>query len=126
MTWVPRVESRFSPRLGSLRARIAEVGLPKREIAACVGVDTSAFSALLNGRRTLSADLERRIRLVLEVEGRAREAGRAAAARERQRAAAELGLEPPVRRRRGRWAGLEPGSDGAGAGVSPVGLKEGS
>ena len=58
MTWVPRVESRFSPRLGSLRARIAEVGLPKREIAACVGVDTSAFSALLNGRRTLSADLE--------------------------------------------------------------------
>ena len=81
MTWVPRGESRFSPRLGSLRARIAEVGLPKREIAAWVGVDTSVFSALLNGRRALSADLERRIRLVLEVEGRAREAGRAAAAR---------------------------------------------
>ena len=110
MTSVRRVESRFSPRLGSLRARISEVGLPKREIAACVGVDTSVFSALLNGRRALSADLERRIRLVLEVEGRAREAARAAAARERERASAELGLEPLVPRRRGRWSGLEPGS----------------
>ena len=47
MSQVSRLQARSSPRLKALRARIAELGLHKREIAGRVDSDAAVFSALL-------------------------------------------------------------------------------
>ena len=49
-----------------IRGRIAEVGVRKADLARELGIDASAFSAVLNGRRTRPADFARRVTAALD------------------------------------------------------------
>ncbi len=88
---VPADVSR-DPDLASLRGRIAEIGIPKGELARRLGLHPSELSAVLHGRRPLTPSLERDVHVVLQIEARARRAGEVAAQQERERAAVELGF----------------------------------
>lgn len=78
--------------LAAIRARIAEIGVPKGELARRLGLHPSEFSTILHGRRSLTPELARDLDVVLQIEARARRAGEVAAQQERERAAVELGF----------------------------------
>ena len=49
-----------------IQGRIAEAGVRKADLARELGIDASAFSAVLNGRRMPPADFERRVTAALD------------------------------------------------------------
>ena len=74
-----------------LHGRIAKLGIRKADLAHKLRLDASAFSAILNGRRTAAVGFEEELSMLLDIEERAQRAGKHAAERERKRAAKELG-----------------------------------
>ena len=62
--YIPVVNIRT--RIAPLRGRIAELGVRKSDVAKQLGLDPTAFSAILNGRRTAPADFERRVTAALD------------------------------------------------------------
>ena len=80
-------ESSFRTLLG----RIAELGVRKSDVAQQLGLDPTAFSAILNGRRTPPADFGPRVTAALDRLERAEQAADKARQRVLKRPAKELG-----------------------------------
>lgn len=64
-----------------LRGHIAETGVRRKDIAACLGYSESMFSLFLNGRRTPPPDFEARVTAALDRLKRAEQAAEEARAR---------------------------------------------
>ena len=77
-----------------IQGRIAEVGVRKADLARELGIDASAFSAVLNGRRTPPADFERRVTAALNRLEKAERAADKARQKELRRPVKELGGAP--------------------------------
>ena len=81
-------------RISGIRGRIAELGVRHADVARELGIDASAFSAVLNGRRTPPADFARRVTAALDRLERAEQAADKARLKELRRPVKEVGGAP--------------------------------
>ena len=79
---------------GSLRARIAELGVRHADVASQLGVHPSLLSAILNGRREPPEDFEARVTAALDTLEQAERAADTARQKVLKRAPKELGGAP--------------------------------
>ena len=80
--------------ISKLLGRIAELGVRKSDVAKQLGLDATAFSAILNGRRTPPADFERRVTAGLDKLEEAEQAADTARQKVLKRAPKELAGAP--------------------------------